>query len=348
MRRSFGRAVPHIWALSYGIVASTIVAACSFFQGTLYLDKVVNVGGKIVAQHPYIENVSSILDFAFLNPIAIYFLLSAKNGFEDAYSRFRAGRRTSLFDRVGLATVSIAVGISAMWFYFRGFLRSKFFTEAFEPTSTGVVTISITGWAIFAATAIFISLVAFMTIEFGNYILFVRHLDTRDFRFRLPPNVSDDVKAAVTPCINVAYVLATLFAILVIFIFRDFVQFEIRQSWRVWLFAPYILACLITFLPFWHLHNVMAKQRSEIIQANNSVIEEEMWAQDDATAHGQKIDPKKLIVSVDKIERLQLFYNSIPIWPTRADALLIPNISVAISLATLAYKIFDSVKASIK
>lgn len=349
MSRFTGRPNPYLWALAYGAIASTFVAGISLVEGTFYHERVVNVGAKLIVQHPYIANFSTILDFAIFNPIAIYYLLKTSNGFASSYAHFQARSRLSPFDRLGLVVASGALGVSAMWFYFRGFVGSTFFTEAFKPTQSGTASISLTGWAIFVATAIFIALVAFVAMEFGNYILFISRLNTHSFRFCLPPNVSRGVEIAIAPCVSAAYVLAALFVVLAIFVFRDFFQFEIRQSWRAWLFAPYILVCAITFLPFWHLHRVMAEQRKDIIDSNNSVIEEDIWtSSSDANARGQEIDPRKLIVSVDKIERMQSFYKSIPTWPANATALMAPNVSVLISVGTLAYKLFDTIRATMK
>ena len=340
---------PFAWAVAYGLIASALAAGVSLFEGILFNERTVTVGGHLLVQHPYVENFSTILDFAVFNPIAIYFLLKVRGGFATAYSHFKARHNISWFDRIGLAVVSVAIGVSAMWFYFRGFVGSTFFTEAFEPTQSGAAGISFTGWSIFAATAVFISLVTFVTIEFGNYIIFIRQLKSNDLRFCLPPTLSADVEIAVSPCVNTAYVLATLFVVLAIFVFRDLFQFDIRQSWRVWLFAPYVLVCFVAFLPFWHLHNVMTKQRKEIISENNSVIEKEIWTSSGGTGeHQHRIDPKKLIVSMDRIESLQSFYRAIPIWPTSANALVVPNISLVISVGTLAYKIFDTLKGTIR
>jgi hypothetical protein len=190
MKLSTGRASPFAWAVAYGVIASALAAGVSLFEGSLFSERTVAVGGHLLVQHPYIENFSTILDFSVFNPIAIYFLLKARCGFAAAYSHFTARHRLSWFDRIGLAVVSVAIGVFAMWFYFRGFVGSTFFTEAFQPTQSGTASISFTGWSIFAATAAFISLVVFVAIEFGNYIIFIRRLDSKDVHFCLPPTLS--------------------------------------------------------------------------------------------------------------------------------------------------------------
>jgi hypothetical protein len=340
---------PLAWALAYAVIASAGVVACSLAEGTLLQEKAVRIGTNVLVQHPYVTNISTILDFAVLNPVAIYFLVKARRGFETAYTHFEVGRQLSRFDRIGLTAVAVMVGISTMWFYFRGFVGGTFFTEAFQPTPGGVAIVSWTGWAIFMATSLFIAMIALVAAEFGNYILFVRRLDAGRLHFSLPPKVSEDIEIAIAPCLNVAYVLAALFGVLAVFAVRDFLEFTIRESWRVWLFAPYIVACLVAFLPFWQLHKVMAQQRHDLIDANNRVLEKEIAVAggDDRRSAKMRFDPAKLIMSVDKIEKMQSFYKSIPTWPTTANELIIPNVSVLVSVATLAYKTFDAIKASI-
>lgn len=234
-------------ALAYGIMASAIVVGTSFLDGTLYSERTVHYGSAAFIQYPYIYNVSTILDFAVFNPIAIFFLLKARSGFSLAFRHFKKGGAMSPFNQFGIIFVSIVVGFSAMWFYFQGFVGRTFFLESFAVGPEGTAVITFTGWAIFVFTSVFISLVVLVTIEVGNYVLFVRSLKDDDFRFALPPNVSEDIRIAVTPCIYAMYILATLFIVLSVFIFRDFYQFDIRESRRVWLFAPYVISCLVAF-----------------------------------------------------------------------------------------------------
>ena len=347
MKRALQRVSPSSYAIIYGVVISAAAAASSHLQGTLIHEGLIQIGTHKYVQHPYVTNISTILDFGILNPIAIYFLLQARAGFETAYAHFKAGRQISLFDQFGLLAVSLTVGIGAMWFYYHGFIGGTFFTEAFEPTQRGTASISVTGWVIFFGTSLFITLVAYVTVEFANYMLFVGRLGPGEFRFAIPPAVSPDIKIAIAPCISVAYVLATLFFVFVVFVFRDFFQFSISSSWRAWLFGPYVLVCLVAFLPFWRLHRMMAQQRHRLIDANNRVIEEEICGRE-GKDKANTPDPERLIGSVEKIEKLQSFYKSIPVWPANPSDLVVPNLSVAFSLATFAYKAFDTIRAAIK
>jgi hypothetical protein len=347
MKPSIPRANPHTLALAYGILASAIVVGISYLDGTLYSERIIHYGSAVFTQYPYIYNVSTILDFAILNPIAIFFLLKARSGFLQTFHHFKKGGAISPFNRFGILFVSIAVGFSAMWFYFQGFVGRTFFSESFAVSPEGTAIITFTGWAIFVFTSMFISLIALVTIEFGNYILFVRSLGVDDFRFNLPPNVSEDIRIAVTPCKYAMYILATLFFVLSVFIFRDFDQFNIRESRRVWLFAPYLIACLVAFFPFWHLHQIMTARKNAIIEINNGAIEEDISdSNDDPRGITNEIDPHKLRQVVDKIDELQSFYRSIPVWPVAANALVLPNMSFLVSAITLLYKIADTFHAA--
>jgi hypothetical protein len=223
-------------------------------------------------------------------------------------------------------------------------------TEAFIANQDGRVKVTVTGWIIFVITSGFLSFLVYMTFEFGNYILFVRRLTVKDFEFCLPPRVSVDISIAVRPCVYATYVLLTLFIILAIFVIRDFWQLGLEASRRIWLLAPYILACSVAFLPFFHLHRIMAAQKQEIIAANNRLIEQDIRLADAPRAKGGtdiqylNIDHRKLLHSVDSIEKLQKFYQSIRVWPSDTTTLFLPNMSILVSVATLTFKVIDSVK----
>ena len=76
-----------------------------------------------------------------------------------------------------------------------------------------------------------------------------------------------------------------------------------------------------------------------MIEFNNEKIEENIRI--DVSAIGDNInrfDAQKLIGSIDTIEKLQSFYKRIPVWPVSADAIIIPNFSLIISVLTILYK----------
>ncbi len=336
-------------AIAFALSASGLVILASLLEGTLLAEKVVRYGEATFLQRPYRDNISTILDFAIFDPLAIYFMLEAGRGFRKSYAHFGENLEQPLFHKRALALVSVIVGVSAMWFYFKGYIGSTIFTESFEVGPDGRAKVSLTGWIIFAVTSTFLSFTTYMAIEYGRYVLFIRTLKAEDLGFNLPPNPSENASIAIKPCVNAAYFLLVIFAIIAVFIIRDFLQLGLHESRRVWLLLPYVLACLTTFLPFWHLHRLMQEQKERIIKANNNVIEEELWRKPDSAGTGSaqrfnEIDPYKLMDAVGRIEKLQDFYKSINVWPASARALLLPNMSIVISIVTLGMKLVDSAK----
>ena len=341
------RLEPYMGAMAFGVFASAIAAGISFFDGTLVNEKVINHAGNAFIQYPYIRNISTIFDFAIFDPIAIFFLLNARRGFKTAFQHFEKNDAFTPFHQVAIILVSIILGLAAMWFYFKGLIDRNIYTESFAPGANDRTIITTAGWAIFIFTSAFIALVALVTIEFGNYILFVRQLGVDRFRFTLPPNISADIKIAASPCVHAAYVLATLFFTLAIFVIQDAYQFDIRESRRVWLLAPYVIACIITFLPFWHLHKVMSERKKIIIDNNNEAIEKDITTTDrDSLEAWAQIDPNKLSQFIDKIRDLQSFYDIIPVWPVSVRVLFVPNLSFVISVVTLLYKLANTLYAA--
>jgi hypothetical protein len=340
MRRTRWHATATQWAFGFGILASTLVASASWLEGTLATERLIQVGRVTFAQRPYVQNVSTILDFAVFDPLAIWFIVKAKNGFGLSYVHFQKSATLPPYHRAGIALIAAVLSVSAMWFYYKGFVGGTVFTEAFAPGPNGKAEVSTVGWLIFGVTATFLYLIATSVAEYGNYLLFVRRIGPSDIRFSLPPFVSADVEIAIGPCVYVAYALAVLFVVLALFVIRDFWQLGLHRSRRVWLFAPYLAISLVTFLPFWHLHRVMSEQKRELIDANNGVIERAIKI--DTRRHGEPVDARALIDSVDRIERLQVFYKMIPVWPSNSRTLFIPNLSLAVSGVTLVLKIIDS------
>jgi|GEM_PF-3910287 len=335
-------------AVAFALCASGSVIFVSLLEGTLLGERALRYGDSTFLQRPYTDNISTILDFAIFDPLAIYFMLNASRAISKSYAHFRKGTEQALIHRSALALVSAVVGLSAMWFYFDGFVGSTIFTESFAMGPDGRAKVSLTGWVIFAATSFFLALTTYVSIEYGRYVLFVSTLKADNLGFNLPPSPSEDVSIAIKPCVYAAYFLFVVFIIIAIFVIRDFLQLGLHESRRVWVFIPYILACLTTFLPFWHLHRLMRELKERIIAANNRVIEEDLRrkpARSGCTDRFDAIDPRKLIDAAGRIEQLQDFYRSINVWPASARAFLLPNMSIVVSVVTVGMKLVDSLKA---
>ena len=329
---------PFRLAFLYSVVSTTSVITISLIEGTLWNENIHVIDGIAFVQYPFLQNVSTIADFVFLNPTMIYFMLRANIGFLHAANHFHRDIGPSPFNKIGLILVSSVVGFSAMAFYFSDFLGEKFFTAAFEPNANGVAQLSYTGLIIFFMTAPIISSLVFFIFQMLVYIKFVRSLTNKDIVFKLLPNLSADTKIAIYPCVQAAYVLTTLFVVLLVFVFRDFYQFSIEQSNRVWSFAPYIIACLIIFLPFKHLHNIMKENKNIIIEESTAALQKTVISKTGSGNSNSKIDATKLRESLDDIIKLKEFYQTIPVWPISFDKILLPNISFVISSVTILYK----------
>ena len=330
-------------ATIYGVLATFVTVAFSVHDGTFWHPVIHSLGSGEVVQHPYVRNFSTIVDFAVLNPLAIYFLLKANQGYRESFKHFQRNADVAPFHKVGLGIVAAVVGYSTMKFYFDGFVGQGFFTAAFEPGSDEKAAISDTGWAIFIFTAFPIALLTYSFFTFANYVFFLLKLKHSDFEFRLPPAVSRDFKIAVAPCVQSSYMLTTLFVILVVFILRDYIQYEIQESRRVWLLAPYILACLILFIPFAHLHRLMKHKRDEVVDKGNEHLEKDLGIHSTLQETDSVLDNGKLLKSIDQIQKLQSFYASIPTWPTSGNAVLLPNLSFLLSVLTILYKTTQAV-----
>ncbi|MCY7296267.1 hypothetical protein [Alteromonas sp. a30] len=332
------RLSPSSIAILYCLVASISVGLASYFEGTLIDDVKLIINEKEVIQYAYAKNHSTIINFLLLNPLAIYFLLKSQSGYAQSYRYFKHKWELPYYHSIGMVVISAIVGTGLMHFYYKGFIGGVFFTAAFEPNSQGKAEVSVTGALIFLWTSLYMSFLCFSSIIYGRYILFIRDRKVAEFGISLTKTVHRSISVAIAPCVYIMYALTTLFVVLCIFILRDYVQFNIDESRRIWLLAPYLLMGLCSALPFFHLHNVMTFQKTAIL--NKSTSEAEKRFLDGAISpNWSSLDLDRVVSVAELIEKSTKFCDNLRVWPVHFQTLTIPNISFAISLLTLSYKI---------
>lgn len=333
------RLSPEKLAFAYSFCSSFSVFIASFLEGTLYSVREININGNILLQHSYLENHSTIINFLLLNPLGIYFLVKAKSGFKKAYTHFGLKKSISPFNKFGLSVLSICVGISLMYFYFDGFIGKTFYTSAFEPNKNGEAVVSITGYLIFFWTSLYMSYLFFGCIEYGRYMLFLRSINPNRFGISVSNFVDRAIAIAIWPCTQMLYLLSTLFFVLVIFILRDFFQFSIKESIRIWLLIPYLSLGFCSLLPFIHLHNVMIDKKNTLITERQEEFQKAYGLSPSTNGQDTKFSLERIINSMDKIENAIRFYERILVWPVKSTSLTVPNFSFLLSLITLFYKV---------
>lgn len=337
---SLSRFSPIFISLCYCLASSLSVACSSFFEGTLLVDNLKVINGANITQYAYINNYSTIINFILLNPLGIYFLLNAENGYKQSFIYFQDEMSFSKYHKSGLTVLSAMIGSSLMYFYFDGFIGGNFFTAAFEPDREGKAAISVTGAFIFFWTALYMSFLFYSCIRYGQYILYIRERNIQEFGISLCAKVHRSIAIAIYPCVQVMYAITTIFLVMTIFMFRDYIQFEIEESRRVWLFAPYLLVGICSALPFFHLHKIMTAQKEVIIDKSANEVERR-FLNDAISTNWKSIKLENILNAADSMDKTEKLSNTLKVWPVQLKTLTIPNISFAISLFTLMYKLFS-------
>ncbi|UAA38704.1 hypothetical protein KIH87_18905 [Paraneptunicella aestuarii] len=337
---SLSRFSPIFISLCYCLASSLSVVCSSFFEGTLLVDNLKVVNGINITQHAYVNNYSTIINFVLLNPLGIYFLLNAENGYKQSSIYFQNEMAFSKYHKLGLTVLSSMIGSSLMYFYFDGFIGGNFFTAAFEPDGDGKAVVSITGIFIFFWTALYMSFLFYNCIRYGQYILYIRERNIQEFGISLSTKVHRSIAIAIYPCVQVMYAITTIFLVMIIFMFRDYIQFEIDESRRVWLFAPYLLVGICSALPFFHLHKIMAAQKEVIVNKSANEVERR-FLNNAVSTNWQSIKLDNILKAADSMDKTEKLSNILKVWPVQLKTLTMPNISFAISLFTLMYKLLS-------
>ncbi len=332
-----GRLSPLFLSIVYCLLASVSVGLTSFFEGTLFTDLNISHNGNSFVQYAYINNHSTILNFLLLNPLAIYFLLKASNGYAKAYKYFRNERGSPTYHQFGKIVISAVIGTGMMYFYFKGFLEGSFFSAAFEPDTQGKAVLSNTGVLIFFWTALYLSFLCLSCFDYGRYIIFLRDRRLSDFGISISNRVHHSVVLAITPCLQIMYALTTIFVVLVIFIVRD-MQFDIKESIRIWLLIPYLMVGICSAIPFFHLHKLMKSQKEELRDRSSKEVEKLLLGAG-VSFNWKNIELEKVLSAAELTDKSNKLCDSIKTWPVQINALTMPNISFALSLVTLTYKI---------
>lgn len=333
---------PAIFALMYAVFAfgSSVIAA--HFQG--YLLSIPVEIQKLSAKPvwPLINNMSTLLDFALLNPLTIFLLQKSSRSTLDTQWQIKKEKIFSLYHKIGLIVLSAVIAVASMNFYYSAFLSGQYYDSNILPGPNGPY-ISLSGWVVFFWTSFFMALLFYRVFTYAWHVFFIVSLAEDDIDYTpFHPDESGGLRFLVTPSLTFLYAMMVLLAIFIVFAFQD-TFYQINESNRYIGFAIYAgLSVPLFFAPLFHIHLLMKrKQRQYLADVHvyaKSVFENKLQTERKKTQIEKLQERMTYVDSVESVDKYKNVITSFPLWPLPKKTFVTPIISFVGSLLPLAFK----------
>jgi hypothetical protein len=167
-------------AVAYSFLATSTSLTAAAIEHRLVGNTQIYWGHEHLVVHPFLSNFSTILDFAVLNPLVIFFIFRSRQLV--VAEPLLSGSDTSA-DRLlrwfaSLACTVLAVVI--MLSYSKSFLLGKFFDAIVAISDQGACFVTVTGWIVFFWTGLFTYIVLTGAINQVSYVVRVCRLRRDD------------------------------------------------------------------------------------------------------------------------------------------------------------------------
>jgi hypothetical protein len=343
-------ASPSGLAISFAILATMTSVVAAHLEGRFTApEQPIIPGGISISIVPFSRNLSTLVDFAILDPFVIYFLQRSRIQRCAVDARLKTKQGLSPYHRVGLMVICAMLGIYAMKFYVEGSRfyveGSRFYDATLIPGANGQATVTVTGWIVYSWTALYIAWLSFSAIEHGVHVARLMALSDSDIPYApFHPDGAGGVRFLMEPSLTVGFAMIGLLATFVVFIIHDRILYHIESN-RLLGFGLYIVVALPLFaLPFWKLHELMKARRDKyLFDSLDQTLADARIASDrkDWTALAGCV---AAIESADKYTKL---VGAFPIWPVPL-ALALPSLgSTAAAMIPLVQKFIFSPTPSV-
>jgi hypothetical protein len=208
---------------------------------------------------PFARNYSTLVDFALLDPLVIFFVLRS----------MRAAQKLGVRELGWWAAVAGILGVLGMALYVHSFVDIRpgetAHLDALIPKAewSGV---SGTGWVVFAWTALFIGLCFGGLISQAFYLRRLYRLPRLESYQPLHEDDAAGVRAEVQPAIDFLGAMFSCLLIFAMFYLQDHYINHMDASVRLQLglFVYILIATPLFLTPCWKLHLLMCKEREDM------------------------------------------------------------------------------------
>lgn len=325
-----------IVSVGYAFFSTLSMVFIAFIEG-LFTERTATVDNVQIIVRPLQENYSTIIDFLFLNPLVLFFLIQSIQQI-NFLKKNRLGSIAFYF-RLLFCLVTAFI---LMRLYYKGFLDGDYFDAVIQPIGEqNEIGITNTGKVVFFWTTIFLGAVLSLI---WNYFLYVRDiLSLEHINNSYDPLSKDSVggqKNKIEPLVR--FSIAMFFGILLYlgFFIQDYLLERVDESIRVYGFLFYIMLIISgVLLPIYHLHKLMLKSKRNI--GNNLFQDERKWLKkltrlNDESALELSFEIKKSFL--DKINVNKDILALYPEWPVPKLDLVIQLLSVISALVPILFE----------
>jgi len=325
---------PVVLALSYAVCATLSSVAAAYWEGRLLEIEHVTANGTAVAILPFGQNISTLVDFVFLNPFVIFFLQQARRQRQKVEIVLGTKSNISPYHRVGLILLSAIFGVYTMTFYVEG---SQSFDATLIPDGRGLPTITITGWIVYAWTSVYIAWLFFAAMQQGFHVAAISQLRAKAIPYApFHPDGVAGIRFLMEPSLSVGYAMIGLLVTFLVFVIHDKLLYHIDSN-RLLGFAVYVVVAMPLFgLPFYHLHRLMKQRRDEyLFKSLDQAMPPEIGANSSQNWSALK-DYMAAIENADKYRKIVCTFS---VWPVPISLALPPFSSIIAAIVPLAQKL---------
>jgi hypothetical protein len=313
-------------AIAYSFLATSTSLTSAALESRLLASTDVYWGSHHLIVHPFLSNISTLLDFAVLNPLVIFFLLRSR---QIVVSEPLLSASNSFADRLlhWFASLSCAVlAVVLMLAYSHSFLYGKFFDAIVAISDQGNSFITVTGWIVLFWTGLFTYVVLIGALNQVSYVVHICSLRPADlFYDPLHEDGAAGLRILAAPAIE--FTKASLLFLVIGFAFwiYDRLMTNATLTDRTSSIALFMAIILPLFaIPIARLHRLMCELRERLLR---SVLggEPRGLRQLSFYLDGERRDSetlKRMSEEIEAAEKLRSCVLSFPTWPLSTRTLV--------------------------
>jgi hypothetical protein len=312
-------------AAAYGILAicTTLIAAAA--ERRLTDSSQVFWNGHHLIVHPFLSNVSTILDFAILNPLTIFFLLRSRQiAITDSLittNHTPGDTRLRWF----ASLVCVVLAAVLMTTYAHSFLYGNFFDAVVTMSQTGECFVTVTGWVVLFWTGLFTYVLLMGALNQVSYTVRICQLVPAELTYDpLHEDGAAGLRVLAKPAIEFTKASVCLLIVgLVIWVY-DHWMMKSALTDRTTSIGLFILIVFPLFaIPIARLHRLMCDLREQLLKF---VIGRELRGPRRMALFCGRRRPrhslKELADELDASDKLRRTILSFPTWPIPTETLV--------------------------
>lgn len=312
-------------ATTYGVLAISTSLIAAAAEGRLTGGSQVLWNGHHLIVHPFLSNVSTLLDFAVLNPLTIFFLLRSRQIAIEEPLMMAGGtpadRRLHWFASLSCVVLAVVLMVA----YAHSFLYGNFFDAVVTMSEDGECFVTVTGWIVLFWTGLFTYALLMGALNQVSYVARICRLRPAEVTYDpLHEDGAAGLRILARPAIEFTKASACLLMAGIVIWIYDRVMMKSMLTDRTASIAIFILIVFPLFaIPITRLHRLMCDLREELLR---SVIGREFRGlRRMALFTNRRLRRRSLRDLADEVDATEKLRNTIlsfPIWPMPTQTLL--------------------------